>query len=59
MTAPTETVVEAVTDEPTVEIIDEQTGEMRVRFPVLVIEGLDTSDGRFIEAGALVHGASE
>ncbi|GAA0897754.1 hypothetical protein [Pseudonocardia zijingensis] len=57
MTAPIETVVEAVTDEPTMEVVDEQAGEMRVRFPVLVIEGLDTSDGRFIEAGALTHRA--
>jgi hypothetical protein len=55
VTAPTETVVEAV--EP-VELLEEtDTGEWRVRFPVLVLEGMDTSDGRFIEAGALTHRA--
>jgi hypothetical protein len=54
MTAPTQT-VEAV--EP-VELLEETaTGEWRVRFPVLVLEGMDTSDGRFIEAGALTHRA--
>jgi hypothetical protein len=54
MTAPTQT-VEAV--EP-VELLEEtDAGEWRVRFPVLVLEGMDTSDGRFIEAGALTHRA--
>jgi hypothetical protein len=39
------------------EVTETGTGEWHVRFPVLVIEGLDTSDGRFIEAGALTHRA--
>jgi hypothetical protein len=43
--------VEAV--DPAVEIADETAGELRVRFPVLVIEGMPTSDGRLIEPGAL------
>jgi 2'-5' RNA ligase len=39
------------------EVTETGAGEWHVRFPVLVIEGLDTSDGRFIEAGALTHRA--
>lgn len=35
----------------------EQDGEVPVEFPVLVIEHLDTSDGRFLEAGSLTHRA--
>lgn len=51
MAAPAETAVEAVTADT------ETSGELRVRFPVLVLEGVDTSDGRFIAAGALTHRA--
>jgi len=32
-------------------------GGLRVRFPVVVIEGLDTSDGRFLAPGSLSHRA--
>jgi hypothetical protein len=42
---------------PTVEVIEETPDEMKVRFPVLVIEGLDTSDGRYLEADSLTHRA--
>jgi hypothetical protein len=45
------------TTEAAPEIVAEDAGELRVRFPVLVIEGLSTSDGRFIEPGALSHRA--
>lgn len=38
---------------PAVEVIEETVGEMRVRFPVLVLEGADTSDGRYLEPGSL------
>lgn len=49
--APTET-VNAVTPvvEPTGPAVD---GEMPVRFPVVVIEGLDTSDGRYLAPDSL------
>lgn len=43
--------------EPAVEVLDEADGEMRVRFPVVVIEGLETSDGRWLEPGGLSHRA--
>jgi 2'-5' RNA ligase len=32
-------------------------GEIPLRFPVLVLEGFETSDGRFLEAGSLTHRA--
>jgi 2'-5' RNA ligase len=35
----------------------EQDGEIPLRFPVLVIEAQDTSDGRFLKAGSLTHRA--
>ncbi len=35
----------------------EQDGEIPLRFPVLVLEGVETSDGRFLEAGSLTHRA--
>lgn len=38
---------------PTVEVLGETDGEMRVRFPLIVIEGLDTADGRYIAPDAL------
>lgn len=50
---PEEGSVTASVGDPTVEIVDEQAGEMRVRFPVVVIEGEDTSDGRYLAAGSL------
>lgn len=50
MTAPTETVTPPGS---AVEAGDETNGEIPVRFPVVVIENLDTSDGRFLEAGSL------
>lgn len=38
--------------------VDDETGdELAVHFPVLVLEGVETSDGRFIDAGALSHRA--
>lgn len=49
MTAPT---VEA--PEVTGPAVD---GEIPLRFPVLVLEGVETSDGRFLEAGSLTHRA--
>ncbi len=43
---------------PDVEVVDGQTdGEIAIRLPVLVIENLDTSDGRFLAAGGLTHRA--
>lgn len=33
------------------------TGRFPIRFPALVIEGLDTGDGRYIEPGSLTHRA--
>jgi 2'-5' RNA ligase len=35
----------------------EPAGEIPVEFPVIVIEGMRTDDGRFIEPGALTHRA--
>ncbi len=35
----------------------DDNGEFPVNFPVLVIEGLDTSDGRLLAAGGLTHRA--
>lgn len=46
------TSIEPAPAEP-VEVTDETADEMRVRFPVLVIEGLDTSDGRWLAPGSL------
>lgn len=40
-------------DTAPVEVVGDDNGEMRIRMPVVVIEGEDTSDGRFIAAGAL------
>lgn len=51
MTAPAALPVE------TVEVLDEADGETRVRFPVVVIEGYDTSDGRYLTPGGLTHRA--
>jgi hypothetical protein len=48
---PDEAIAAAV--EAPVEVLDEDSGELRVRFPVVVIEGMSTSDGRRIEPGAL------
>jgi hypothetical protein len=36
-----------------IEVVDDAGGELRVRFPVVVIEGTDTSDGRFLTPGSL------
>jgi 2'-5' RNA ligase len=36
--------------------LDENSG-IPVTFPVIIVEGLETSDGRYIEAGALSHRA--
>lgn len=36
-----------------VEVLEDNDGEMRVRLPVVVIEGQDTSDGRFLKPGSL------
>ncbi|SHL52880.1 hypothetical protein SAMN05443637_1354 [Pseudonocardia thermophila] len=53
MTAPTasDTAAEVVVTGPAV------NGEIPIRLPVLVIEGLDTSDGRYIAPGALSYRA--
>jgi hypothetical protein len=49
MTAPVDT---AQVTGP-VEVTEEADGGMRVRLPVVVIEGVDTSDGRFLKPGSL------
>jgi hypothetical protein len=38
---------------PVVEVGPEDDGEMRLNFPIIVIEGLDTSDGRYLEPGSV------
>ena len=47
----------APVDAPTVEVGPEVDGEIPLTFPVVVIEGLDTSDGRYLEPGSLTHRA--
>lgn len=49
--------VTAAGDSPAVEVGNQSDGEMALRFPVLVIEGMDTSDGRYLEPGSLTHRA--
>lgn len=54
MTAPTKapTEVEAV---PAPEVaLDADAGEWPVRFPVMAVEGLDTSDGRYLTPGTII-----
>lgn len=57
MTAPTEAVeTVAESTESVVEVVAD-TGEMRVRFPVLAVEDLDTSDGRYLTPGEILSRA--
>jgi hypothetical protein len=45
--------VTAAAESPVMEVVGEDDGELRVEFPLIVIEGYDTSDGRYLEPGSL------
>lgn len=40
-----------------VEVLDDTSSEIKVRFPVLALEGVDTGDGRYLTPGSLTHRA--
>jgi hypothetical protein len=52
-----EPVVAAAVEPAVIEVGPETDGEMALNFPVLVIEAVETSDGRFLNAGSLTHRA--
>lgn len=47
----------AIKEAPDVAVPDSMEGEIPVTFPVIIVEGMETSDGRYIEPGALSHRA--
>lgn len=53
MTAPTAESATSPQVAPTTSVVDLPEGAAPIRLPVMVVEGMETADGRFIEPGAL------